>query len=321
MKILASFGAEPDSMFLAVAAAIFDHLQVSTGRHDELAKKLIDLHSEFYPKNANSFVRLLTAKDSLLQQLQKTASRYELLAEYAFCLRQAMYREIKKAGDYYFPISLGIAIEKMHMPGIALSPYFLEAIANALEIKIKINMQDTMLQIPHATVYNKMAGFFIRLSLTNQHYLVSLSTPTFADAISVRKTSTNSQALKDDLSIKTRYAELERTVLETFKAEQSRLVTMFNASDIETVNDLSHLYIKALRLNSVEHFAGLERGVDAVFRALEARHWNLSNIETPLRDPFAKEYINALAKCLALKKVDHALIYGDDEESLNMRLS
>ncbi|MCA0403530.1 MAG: hypothetical protein LCH30_06985 [Proteobacteria bacterium] len=303
-KRIVSFGAEPDSILLAVTAALFDTLRQSNARHDELIRKVLAFYAEAFPDISKNFITLLTPREALYQQMQKATSLYKLLEQYAACFAKNIGAELKKVK--YYPFSLLAKNERSMMHSYMV----LDALAAVLNIKITLKIFQIGQDFPRKIVCNKAAPLAIELILNNGHFQAFLAILNLADFNFVRRISSqNMMAEVDAALLANDYKDIEAALVKKLKDESTRLSQVDLSKD-----DLVRLYIKTID-SSASNFSGLQDGHAWFFNILVMKYPHLyDHLEKELGSEtnLIRELKLALAFQSAIGAIDLSSVYEDD---------
>lgn len=328
---LVDVGGNGDCGFRAISAGIIDNILTHANINQNLITSILDKYSNYYPKEVYISNRLATPFEIIKLIIESNTAK--AVIKIAYVLRQIAVDELIKNPTKYPGVFVtnheGTSPTKMREYGTWVDESIISALANALNIPIKVKVVEAGKEIPVNLFYqeknvNLVTNPAVVVVLDGEHYKPRLIKDEKFNT--VRQFSSNdilSELVNHevDLDLECILAEIDQDnirLIESFETTRDRLLTMLE--DGEASKDkLLLVYINGMQhsdyLDGRVKYIGLEYGNEAFFSALDNARHKINTPHTSYDEQITTELVHALARAVSIGQMNEQDIYDVLENS------
>ncbi|MCP0914763.1 hypothetical protein NKV53_10550 [Legionella sp. 27cVA30] len=325
-KEYVNVGGNGDCGLRAVMACVLDNFLSNKRFKMNAFNEFLSQHFIYFPQHKPSLAGLVTGSERL-QQVIKQVGMPELLPAMAYTLRQMMVKEImanpEKYRGAFVRIPDGAYVDadtspvKMRQPSTYVDETGIAAIAQVLDIPVKVNVVADGKELPMKLRYNETSvnpEAIIQLDSQHKHYMpMVMEKQRFASVLHSARVIKPVEQEAEDLPMPEIMARIEaedKRLLEEYDSMVHRLQAMVAAKEL-TKQDLLQIYVKSMPSSDylrgrIQH-VGTEHGHAHFFDAITQAH--ATNAAKPIVLPesneqqIVNELIHALARAYTINHI------------------
>lgn len=324
-------GRGKDCGFRAAAVAMVDNILAKPRANEDLARKLLKLHQEYFPQPpiAKSFqqqysLRTPTKRLAMRVETRDVRAKANYLSELAFVLRQVAVDEIcdhrlQYRGAFVANgMNEGTSPEKMRRQESWMEECAIAALSKAMQLPIKVQVVAPGKKIPLCLKYTtakEPIGSSIVMQLQNQHYMPLVNKSDYFTGINKQTIEAVEPVVKPrrkDPELSEILAEIaaeDKRLNEEFEHNKTWLNVLVEDGDI-TKQDLLAIYIKGLKKSDylqgrVKH--GNQHLFEAINEALNVEPSVLSKEKNHDKE-IIEGLVEAIARAISIQHLDPQLV-------------